>query len=121
MPNFGYTRSAYWIRFTVATEARREWLVEIRYALLDYVTLYVPSGDGFIEKKQGQLLPFGVREIKSENFVFKADIEPGAPRTLYLRIETQDSFAVPMSLVSYRAYAERNGMIGSSSNFVSSS
>ena len=111
MPNFGYTRSAYWIRFTVATEARREWLVEIRYALLDYVTLYVPSGDGFIEKKQGQLLPFGVREIKSENFVFKADIEPGAPRTLYLRIETQDSFAVPMSLVSYRAYAERNGMI----------
>jgi methyl-accepting chemotaxis protein len=111
VPNFGYTRSAYWLRFTLSTERERDWLIEIRYALLDYVTLYVPSDGGFIEKKQGQLLPFDVREVKSENIVFKADIEPGAPRTFYLRIETQDSFAVPMRLISYQAYAEQSGML----------
>jgi methyl-accepting chemotaxis protein len=111
VPNFGYTRSAYWIRFTLSSRTDQERLIEIRYALLDYVTLYAPAGGGFVEKKLGQLLPFDVRDVKSENIVFKVDIRPGAPRTFYLRIETQDSFAVPMRLISYQAFAEQSGML----------
>jgi methyl-accepting chemotaxis protein len=114
VPNFGYTKSAYWFRFKVkaAYEPGERWLLEVSYALLDRISLFLPDEAGkYVEKKSGQFMDFDTREIKNENFVF--NIDPRADRvvTYYLRIETNDSFTVPMRVLSQSAYAERSAMI----------
>ncbi len=111
-PNFGYTRSAYWLSFSIdGGETKEKWLLVVNYALLDYITLYVPGNHGYEEKKQGQMLPFNERDVKNENFVFNLNIAPGTTSTFYMRIETQDSFAVPMKLFTSQAFTEQATMI----------
>jgi methyl-accepting chemotaxis protein len=106
VPNFGYTRSAVWLRFTVKSGVEREWLLAVNYALLDTVTLYVPDGDGrFIEKKQGQLAPFRDRDLSHKHFIFKLKVPPGEPATCYLRVTSQNSLMVPVAALSYPAFA----------------
>lgn len=48
--NFGFTRSAIWLRVTlrIATDAPRAWLLEVAYAPLDHLELYTPGGTGWI-------------------------------------------------------------------------
>ncbi len=112
IPNFGYTRSAYWLKFNIkGGEKKENWLLVISYALLDYITLYIPVKNGYEEKRQGQLLPFKERDVKNENFVFKINLVPGEISTFFLRIEAQDSFAVPIKLVTSQAFSEQCSMI----------
>lgn len=111
-PNFGYTRSAYWLSFSIdGSETKEKWLLVVNYALLDYITLYVPGKHGYEEKKQGQMLPFNERETKNENFVFNVDLARGGTSTFFMRIETRDSFAVPMKLFTVKAFTEQSTMI----------
>ncbi len=106
VPNFGYTRSAIWLRFTVKSGVEREWLLAVNYALLDTVTLYVPAGDGrFIEKKQGQLAPFRDRDLSHKHFIFTLKVPPGDAATCYLRVTSQNSLMVPVAALSYPAFA----------------
>ena len=72
-PNFGYTRSTYWFRFTVKnqSQSRSKKILEVSYALLDYISLYVPDSQGmYTEKKLGQMVPFRERDIEHRNFIF---------------------------------------------------
>ena len=53
VPNFGYTKSAYWFRFNVKAgyELKEKWLLEVNYALLDYITvLSNHHGTGALER-----------------------------------------------------------------------
>ncbi|MBP7736068.1 MAG: hypothetical protein KA369_08875 [Spirochaetes bacterium] len=112
VPNFGYSTSAYWLKFSIKGDnTDSNWLLVINYALLDHVTLFIPDKNGYKEKKQGQMLPFNVREVKNENFVFNIDIAPETVSTYYMRIEAQDSLAVPMKLISNQAFTEQSTMI----------
>lgn len=114
VPNFSYTRSAYWLRFTIAgAKPEREWLLEVGYALIDHVSLFVPGKDGYREKRQGQLLPYHTpdRVIENENFIFPLDIRPGETKTYFIRVDTEDSLAVPMRLMSWKAFSERSNLI----------
>lgn len=112
VPNFGYTASAYWLKFTVDGGTQdKTWLLVVNYALLDHVALYVPVKKGFLEKKEGRLLPFENREEKNENFVFTLNIPSRTASTFFLRIETQDSFNVPMKLITRQKFTEQSGMI----------
>ncbi|TFH39416.1 MAG: hypothetical protein E4G96_09130 [Chrysiogenales bacterium] len=67
----------------------------------------MPKDGEFEERKQGQLLPFNVREIRSEHIIYRISPEPGIDNVYYLRVETRDSFALPMRLITYEAHAGR--------------
>lgn len=112
VPNFGYTTSAYWLKFIIhSNDATNGWLLSINYALIDYISIYIQSKDTYIEKKNGHALPFSIREIKNENIVFTLDLPPNTVSTCYLRIVSQDSLALPMILSSYKAFSDRNTFI----------
>ncbi len=43
-PNFGFTDSAYWVRFKLNNKSRnREWLLEMGFTLLDDAQLFCPQ------------------------------------------------------------------------------
>ncbi len=99
VPSFGYTQSAYWLRFTVENSGplERSWLLEVGYPLLDYVTLYVArSGGGYERRETGDMLPFERRDMAYRNFVFLLEEQPASARTYYLRVATSGSVTLPL-------------------------
>ena len=110
--NFGYSASAYWLRATVqagtGTVPGNEWLVEVGYASLDRVTLYVDGPDGATEQSAGDRQPFSVRAFPHRHFVFPLTLPPGETRTLYVRIQSEGSLTAPVTLWAPRAFQVHN-------------
>ncbi len=113
VPNFGFTRSAYWVRFTVRSRSSRhtDWLLEVAYPPLDRLELYVARGDrgqGFSHQVGGDRRPFTEREIKHRHPVFQLRIPAHATRTVYLRVKTESSMQIPLTLWSPAAFMRKD-------------
>ena len=69
--NQGYNKSSWWLRFTVVnTQYKSSWLLEIAYAVLDNIDVYVVSPDGDVKEYfMGDQLPFGHRPVNHRHFV----------------------------------------------------
>lgn len=99
--NLGYTRSSVWVRFPIqaghAGEGR--WLLEIAYANLDEVNVWISSGGGIVSAYEtGDTRPFATRPIQHRNFVIPLTFAPGEKLEVLLRIATTTSLQVPMKL-----------------------
>ena len=109
-PNFGFTKAAYWVRFSLQGELRRSpWLLEIAYPLLDSIILYLPQPNGgYLEKKSGDQLPFASREIKNRFFLFELppSLQDGPP--VYLRFQTESTMTIPMTIWSAEAFKQKD-------------
>jgi PAS domain S-box-containing protein len=100
-PNFGLTRSAWWlmVHIDAARDAPREWLLEVPYPPLDRVEVYTPDGaSGFHRQVGGDGEPFASREIPHRNHVFRIQLQPGASTTLYLRVASGGTLSAPARL-----------------------
>lgn len=107
VPNFGFTHSAYWLKFTVKSDPTRlrRMLLQIAYPALDTLDLYVPSSEGdYSIKKTGDHQPFHNRDVNNRNFIFKLDIQGEA--TYYLRCATTGSMKIPMQLFDPEHFQE---------------
>lgn len=122
-PNFGYSNSAHWLRFTVEGHSGpARLLLEVALPSLDSVQLFSPAGTGFERQTAGDLMPWHARLLKHRNHVFALPLgEPGevagaagsaqaatgnTTRTFYLRVQSQSVVTVPMTLWTPAAFAE---------------
>ncbi|MBU0995237.1 MAG: SpoIIE family protein phosphatase [Proteobacteria bacterium] len=108
--NFGFTSSVYWIKFNVENENPevKNWLIEIGYPHLDSLKFFFPDGNGgYHIKKSGDLLPFTEREINHRLFLFKLHIETGQSQEVFLRVKTQSSFQVPLTIWEPIKFSEK--------------
>lgn len=98
--NFGYTASTYWLRLKLAPEAKEttRWLIEIAYPSLDEVKLFTRQGSKLIEATAGDHQPFSARPFIHRNLVFPLDLTAGNEQTVYLRIRSEGSLTVPLTL-----------------------
>jgi len=116
-PSFGYTGSAYWVRFTAVngTADQGSWILRINYSWFRSVRLYAPTADagstaaagadtGYTMRETGYRMPVSTRDIKARQFLFDLYIPPGESRTYYLRFSTTDLMILDMTLSSSRAY-----------------
>ncbi len=108
-PGFGFTESAYWLRFTVVNTQPKgqKFFLEVNYPLLDHIDFYTPSAEGYTVTEAGDTHPFAQREIKFRNFIFPVDIAPQDEKTFYLRCQTTSSMNFPLILLSQTALSER--------------
>jgi PAS domain S-box-containing protein len=109
-PSFGYTGSAYWLRFRVRndTSATSDWRLDLDDARVGLVDLYLPAADGAgydVPKRAGRFLPFDSREIAQHQYVFKVPLAPHAEQTIYLRVESDAALVVPLTLWTPNALA----------------
>lgn len=102
--NFGYTKSVYWLRFRLdaATDARRDWLLEISYPTLDSIEIH----DADRRWMLGDRLPYAERPIDHRNFVVPLTVSAGDPRFVYLRVASQGSMTVPLHLWAAEPFAQ---------------
>ncbi|HEX5660628.1 MAG TPA: 7TM-DISM domain-containing protein [Polyangiales bacterium] len=107
--NFGFSESAYWLRFRIANHASlpRALMLEVAHPQLDYVTLYVPTSDGgFDVRRTGDQLPFSQRDLAYRNFVFTLEQPPGEAQTYYLRVQTSGVVELPINLWTVEQFVE---------------
>ncbi|MDH5298677.1 MAG: response regulator, partial [Desulfobulbaceae bacterium] len=109
-PAFGFTDSAYWLRFTIVnpTPDSLHSYIEVEYPLLDHIDLYTPDHDGrFQVTKAGDQLPFGTRKLQYRNNVFAVQLGAETAQTFYLRCQTTSSMNIPLLLLSPGGLAKR--------------
>jgi len=101
-PNFGFTSSAFWVRFVIKVPEgnKNQWFLEVGYPLLDNIKLYLPERNGtYTVKEVGDSMPFDHREIEYQKFVFSLKNNPGL-YTYYLNVETTSSLSIPLAVLS---------------------
>lgn len=111
--NAGYSRSVFWLRLDLdyrpqALGGEQPWLLELAYPPLDHLELYLEDGQGGfrLAQRTGDGLPFASRQIKQNNYLFELKLQPNRPQRVFLRLHSQGSIQVPLSLWSPTAYLE---------------
>jgi two-component system, sensor histidine kinase LadS len=102
-PSFGFTKSAYWVRFRIDSRVNntKDWLIELAYPLMDKITFYVPDDDdNYVTKRSGYRTPFSQREIKHRNYIFKIELLSNDNKIYYMRFENEDRMEIPLYLYS---------------------
>ncbi|OUS25756.1 hypothetical protein A9Q99_20065 [Gammaproteobacteria bacterium 45_16_T64] len=108
--NFGYTKSAYWLRWKVTYDVKetRDWFLTIADPLLDHADVYVVKPNGTIVVKQaGQLVPQSKREIKGRSPIFRLEGKPKTTDTIYLRVASGDPLQLSLSFLSSLALIDK--------------
>lgn len=101
IPNFGYTESAYWFRVRLINNSvdSASFLLDTGYPLLDFVELHTSAGPGdWTEIKTGDRVPFAWRPLDYHDFLFPLNLRAGGQLDLLLRIQTEGSLQVPLTL-----------------------
>lgn len=89
--NFGFTRSTWWVRFTLANpgDDDRHILLREDYPLIDYLELWAPQRDGgWRHTATGDRTVFSTREFVHRDFIFDLDAPARSQRTFYLRAQS---------------------------------
>lgn len=100
-PSFGFSLSAYWLRFVLVnkTDAQKQWLIEVDHPTLDRLDLYVMKPDGgWTVRTAGDRVPASKREYRHRNIVIPVEIPPGESRTLYVRAVSEGPVRVPLTV-----------------------
>lgn len=104
--NFGYTRSAWWLRFALSggSPAGEELMLEVAFPSIDRVELHLPEAQPGGEPRYwariaGDTFAWDAREVRHRNYVFRFPA-PAAAGThhYYLRVESRGVLTVPLAL-----------------------
>ena len=120
--NYGLTRSAYWLRLTLANpgDRRIERMLQVDYPILSRVSLYSPTADGgYRVVETGGALPFDTRAYPSRSFVFPLELPPRSQADYYLRIQSLPPMIIPARLWEPTAFQlhERNDNLAQAGYF----
>ncbi|MEO4047971.1 diguanylate cyclase [Pseudomonas sp. CAU 1711] len=108
--NFGFSTSAWWVRFDLANPQPRHVQALLRqdYPLIDHLQLWWQDADGTWQVRHtGDRTPFASREVQHRDFIFGLDLPPESRRTFYLRYASGGPINIALSLYSPQALLER--------------
>ncbi|MBP7281800.1 MAG: sensor histidine kinase [Leptospiraceae bacterium] len=114
-PQFGYTQDTIWLRFTLKDKSQieRDWLLEIAYSGLDLIEFYTNKNNVWEKKVYGDLLPFSARDFDYRNYLIRLDLPREVSRTYFLKIKTNTSFVVPLSLYESQTILKKKFLVES--------
>ncbi|WP_413164505.1 7TM-DISM domain-containing protein [Capilliphycus salinus ALCB114379] len=106
-PNFGFSKSNFWVRFSVKNEAYPEikWLLVLDDARMGYIDFYIPdpNSSSFIVKKTGKAFPFKTRDVPHHSFVFNLPATP-EEKTFYLKLHSVSTLYFPLFIWQREAF-----------------
>lgn len=105
--NLGYTKSAYWIRFSCVNDVQKnkDWVVELEFPNMHYVDFYKPASNGNYDVvKTGNMRPPASRDIHFHRYVFSLSIPYQKENTFYMRFQNGASMTLPLTVWSTNAF-----------------
>ena len=115
VPSFGYTKSAYWVRFKTNAPLDEKYLLEIAFPNLDWIDFYTILNDNsVIVRKSGDFRAFKERDVMYRNFTFTLEPHANIEKEYYIRFAGEGSLQIPLIIWSPIAFAEKvnNEMFG---------
>ena len=111
---FGYTRSAYWIRFTVENQLDKPMplVLEAMPADIDYLDLYEVNPltrQLQTSRRMGAAVPYTNREYDHPLYFFDINLMPKTAYTYYLRVESNKTINLQLHLSTPRAHLHNTG------------
>lgn len=107
--NYGYTRSAYWLRLTLHNGSDRaiERMLELSGASLATIDFHQPNADGtYRTLMTGGALPFDTRGYKNRYFVFPLSLPADSTYVVYFRVRSNNPMLIPVRLWQVQAFHE---------------
>ncbi|BDU17143.1 diguanylate cyclase [Lysobacter auxotrophicus] len=107
--SLGFQTGAFWFHLRVLNRDSPEtrWLLVQRYALSDRIDVHVRHADGRVSlQRGGDHLPFGVRTIRYRHPNFLLTLPRGEAVDVFVRVRSESSMQVPLSLLTVPAFAE---------------
>ncbi len=111
VPNFGYSKSSFWIKFTVkdTSSIYQARLLQFAHPLVDSVSLYVIKKGKLIKTVHtGGILPYSSREIPDPTYLFELPIKPQETLTVYLNLRGKSSKQFPINLLVEKNFLEQS-------------
>ncbi|MDH4263237.1 MAG: SpoIIE family protein phosphatase [Spirochaetia bacterium] len=108
IPNFGFSDSVFWVKFSTYNPAKyiQEYFLEYTQPLTDNIDLYYKDEKGrVVIKSAGDHVTFNNRDFDFHNFIFKLPVNSGL-NTYYLRIQTTSSVTINMTLFNSTSLIE---------------
>lgn len=99
--NKSYNESSWWLRFEIdnPTEHTQNRLLEISYAVLDYIDVYLVSNGTVVQQHElGDKYPYHKRPFDHRNFIIPISWEAQQNITVYLRVRSSSAVQVPLTL-----------------------
>ncbi len=107
--SLGFQDGAFWFHTRVLNRDSPEtrWLLVQRFALSDRIDVYARHADGRVAfQAGGDHRPFGARSIRYRHPNFLLTLPRGEPVDLFVRVRSESSMQVPLSLLTLPAFAE---------------
>jgi len=108
VPNFGFTGSAYWIKFSVenATSEAQSLFLQITNPYLDFIYFFVKSDrDSTIERyPAGTRVPLDDKVAWRPNPVQRLALAPGEAKTIFIRAKSETPLRIPLILSTEEGY-----------------
>ncbi len=98
--NFGYSSSAYWVRFTIQSTSEHEdsWYLESKNYNIKRIDVFMRDGSDWLVKSGGLSLPFSERVVQHRYFLFPIVLQPNDRKTFYVRFESDGNLTIPLKL-----------------------
>ena len=100
---------AFWVKFSIynAKNTPIDRILSLANPHIDSISLYhVINGQVNHQMIMGDSLPFNQRPIINNHFLYPFQLEPNVLHTFYLKIETEGSASLPLSLSSPNSFAK---------------
>lgn len=104
--NYGFSRSAWWMRFGLRNVTAEPTRVVLRqdYPLIDHLDWWISDPGGIVASgATGDLLPFHQRPIENQDFLIPIVLQPGIDYTVHLRFVSEGSVNVGLQLFAQDA------------------
>lgn len=99
--NFGLTQNEVWLHLDFATgdALPSRWILEVGHASLDAIDLYLAEqGGSYRHEQAGDLLPFSTKTLPHRHHLFDLQLQPDTTYSLYLRVTSEGTLSVPVTL-----------------------
>ncbi|PKN76713.1 MAG: hypothetical protein CVU52_03575 [Deltaproteobacteria bacterium HGW-Deltaproteobacteria-10] len=111
IPNLGFTKSAIWVRFSLANPANasRKFYISFEYPVADSVTLYTEGPHGvFREQRVGDSVAASAGVVPDRHFLFPVSVGAGETTALYMRIQSTAAMTIPINILSDHALSRKS-------------
>jgi signal transduction histidine kinase/CheY-like chemotaxis protein len=111
---FGYTDSAYWIRFTIENQRDENmaFILEASPADIDFIDLYeIDPQNGALRRhhQSGSAFPYHDREYNYPLYLFDLSVAGHGAYTYFLRVESNKTLNMDLLLATPHEYMHRAG------------
>ena len=110
VPNFGFSDSAIWMRFTLqnTTDAKLERLFSIGYPLLDDVKIEIVQAGEKRRLEYGDLKEFSERDVYHRHFIVPLTFNPKERVDIRMRVQSESSLRVPLTVWEPTAFYQED-------------